>query len=608
MLRRPLTHSLTHSFTHPLHPRQNLAYTVRNSSNKKEKLNLLDGVTGFLPSGEMVALMGPSGCGKTTLLDVLAGRKTTGKTTGTVLFDGQSATTAFLRRYTGYVEQFDTLVVNMTIQEMLQYTAEMVSPRSEPAASKKARVDLVIEQLALDQCRGVLVGGASRRGASGGQLKRANIALALVGSPKVLFLDEPTTGLDSFTAAEVIDVVRNLTTTTGITVCATIHSPSQHVFGVFDRTLVLLGGRVVHFAARSDGGLGPLASIAGSGIPPRETGLSEAEWLTDLVVKADREGRAGELADRYASSALAKANERQAAALAAPTALATRQRSIKLTQVRRSTETPALLGYWTLVKHRLRADYRDANFLGPRIMDKLIVQLIIMTLYLGIGDDISMSNNPNIVAVIFMFVILPAYTAVSYTPAIVLDRPLYYRERADGLYTPWTYFCFKMTEELLVAIIISPIFASMVYFGVKLQGSFVVVWIAYLLTMCVGIALAYFVAALSPNIDVANAALPAFITASLFFTGNLIRYVDIPAWMRWGVYVDFLHWPFGAITINQFEGFPDAVMVGGLGVLEYFSLDTVGGAWVYLAIEFAFFVGFSVMAWAALAYVRHGSR
>jgi len=548
-------------------------------------------------------------------LDVLAGRKTVGQTTGTILFDGRRPTKAFLRRHTGYVEQFDTLVTNMTIQEMLWYTCEMVSSISESKSSKRARVAKVIDQLALGSCKDVLVGNSTRRGASGGQLKRANIALALVGNPKVLFLDEPTSGLDSFTAAEVMDVVRNIVNdSTGICLCATIHSPSQHVFGLFDRAMVLLNGRVVHFASRRTGGrwgpqsskssgLAPLASIAGAGIPPYETNLSEAEWLTDLVVTADREGRSLELAERYARSSLAQANAHEIALLAVPSV--DHQHSLQLTQVRRSTETPALFGYWKLLKHRMRTDYRDLTFIAPRFAPTLLINFIILTLYLGIGDDLSMANVPNVVAAFFMFTILPGFIATSYIPAIVLDRPLFLRERADGLYTPLTYFAFKMTEELTLAFLSSPVFASMVFYGVQLQGSFVVVWLAYLFTTACGISLGYSVAALSKNMDIANTALPAFVSSMLFWTGNLIRYVDMPVWLRWVLWIDFLHYPFAALTVNQFQG-TDTLMVGGIEVLEYFSLTQ--GPWFYLGIQIIFFVAFSFIAWAGLAFVRHERR
>lgn len=72
----------------------------------------------------MTCLMGPSGSGKTTLLDVLAGRKTVGSMSGELLFGGVRPTPAFLRRYTGYVEQFDTLVGILTVRCPLQGDGE----------------------------------------------------------------------------------------------------------------------------------------------------------------------------------------------------------------------------------------------------------------------------------------------------------------------------------------------------------------------------------------------------------------------------------------------------------------------------------------------------
>lgn len=88
------------------------------------------------------AKQGPSGSGKTTLLDLLAGRKTTGRTKGDILFAGNKPTRPFLRRYTGYVEQFDTLLPILTVEEMLMYTAELKRKRSEGTAQKRAAVEV----------------------------------------------------------------------------------------------------------------------------------------------------------------------------------------------------------------------------------------------------------------------------------------------------------------------------------------------------------------------------------------------------------------------------------------------------------------------------------
>jgi ATP-binding cassette, subfamily G (WHITE), member 2 len=109
-----------------------------------------------------------------------------------VLFSGIPPSTAFLRRFTGYVEQFDTLLPILTVEEMLLYTAELKRPMSETFATKKKVVEGVLDSLALTSCRDVQIGSAAVKGISGGQAKRVNIGLALVTNPRVMFLDEPT--------------------------------------------------------------------------------------------------------------------------------------------------------------------------------------------------------------------------------------------------------------------------------------------------------------------------------------------------------------------------------------------------------------------------------
>lgn len=90
-------------------------------------------------------------------------------------------------------------------------------------------------QLGLDVCRNVKIGSALSKGISGGQSKRVNIGIALITNPKVLFLDEPTTGLDSYTANEVMTLTKKLVMARKITVAATIHSPTAFAFSLFDR-------------------------------------------------------------------------------------------------------------------------------------------------------------------------------------------------------------------------------------------------------------------------------------------------------------------------------------------------------------------------------------
>ncbi|KAK9817026.1 hypothetical protein WJX72_008524 [[Myrmecia] bisecta] len=173
----------------------------------------------------MTGILGPTGCGKTSLLDILAGRKTTGKIRGTVLYAGAQPTQTFLRRQTGYVEQNNALLDNLTVHEMLMYTVELKSSWSTSMQAKRSSVERIMDGLKLQSCRDVKIGSVMHKGISGGQAKRVSIGIGLILQPKVLFMDEPTSGLDSYTARQVMDLVHGITTGS-IAVCCTIHQPT----------------------------------------------------------------------------------------------------------------------------------------------------------------------------------------------------------------------------------------------------------------------------------------------------------------------------------------------------------------------------------------------
>ena len=202
--------------------------------------------------------------------DILSGRKTTGTTEGVISFSGSQPSRAFLRRFTGYVEQFDTLLGTLTVREMLLYTAELKRPRQEAFVSKAEAVDELMGKLALGSCRDVKIGSKDNKGISGGQAKRVNIGIALITNPRVLVLDEPTSGLDSYTANEVMTVVKEFVKDQ-VTVVATIHSPTQYAFSLFSNLMMLVRGQVVYFGRQQAEAMA-YASQTWCGAAPRSPG------------------------------------------------------------------------------------------------------------------------------------------------------------------------------------------------------------------------------------------------------------------------------------------------------------------------------------------------
>ena len=135
-----------------------------------------------VPRGQVVGLLGPSGSGKSTLMRSIVGAQRIAGGTVTVL--GSPAGTPALRRRIGYVTQSPSVYEDLTVAQNLQYFGRVIgAPKSE--------TDRVVQEVDLGPQTKQLVGNLS-----GGQLSRVSLAVALLGSPELLVLDEPTVGLD----------------------------------------------------------------------------------------------------------------------------------------------------------------------------------------------------------------------------------------------------------------------------------------------------------------------------------------------------------------------------------------------------------------------------
>jgi ABC-2 type transport system ATP-binding protein len=143
---------------------------------------VLDGLDLTIAKGSVTGLLGPSGCGKSTLMRSLVGvQELTG---GSVRVDGVEAGSKALRHRLGYVTQDPSVYTDLTVRENLTFFARVLGT---PTSS----VDAAIERVDLSDQADQVVGSLS-----GGQLSRASLAVALLGSPDLLVLDEPTVGLD----------------------------------------------------------------------------------------------------------------------------------------------------------------------------------------------------------------------------------------------------------------------------------------------------------------------------------------------------------------------------------------------------------------------------
>uniref|UniRef100_A0A3Q2YPB3 Broad substrate specificity ATP-binding cassette transporter ABCG2 n=1 Tax=Hippocampus comes TaxID=109280 RepID=A0A3Q2YPB3_HIPCM len=190
------------------------------------------------------AILGPTGSGKSSFLDILAARKDPSGLSGEVLIDGAPQPPNF-KCLSGYVVQEDVVMGTLTVRENLRFSAALRLPVHVSEREKEARVNHLVAELGLAKVADCKVGTQMTRGISGGEKKRTNMGMELIIDPPVLFLDEPTTGLDASTANSVLLLLRRMANQ-GRTIIMSIHQPRYSIYRLFDSLTLLVGGKMVY--------------------------------------------------------------------------------------------------------------------------------------------------------------------------------------------------------------------------------------------------------------------------------------------------------------------------------------------------------------------------
>lgn len=204
------------------------AIVVTDLHARRGKLSVLHGLSLSVGGGGVVGLIGPSGSGKTTLMRAIVGVQVVQSGTITVL--GEPAGSAGLRRRVGYVTQEASVYDDLTVRQNLAYfRAVLGAPRSD--------IDRVIAQTDLGGQARQLVGSLS-----GGQRSRVSLAAALLGSPELLVLDEPTVGLDPVLRVELWALFHRLATAgTSLLVSSHVMDEAERC----DRLLLMRDGDIL---------------------------------------------------------------------------------------------------------------------------------------------------------------------------------------------------------------------------------------------------------------------------------------------------------------------------------------------------------------------------
>ncbi|KAL5806630.1 hypothetical protein ACOSQ4_029363 [Xanthoceras sorbifolium] len=512
----------------------------------EKKLQLLSNVNGVFSPGVLTALVGSSGAGKTTLMDVLAGRKIGGYIEGDIKISGYPKEQRTFARIAGYVEQNDIHSPQVTVEESFWFSSSLRLPIGVSKYQRKEFVEEVMRLVELDTLKNALVGLPGSSGLSTEQRKRSTIAVELVANPSIIFMDEPTSGLDARAAAIVMRTVRN-TVDTGRTVVCTIHQPSIDIFEAFDELLLMKrGGRVIY-----GGKLGVQSQIMVdyfqgiSGITPIPSGYNPATWMLEVTTPAIEQRLGVDFADLYRKGVKCLIKK-----LSVPPA---GLEPLKFS----STYSKDQLSQFMICLWKQNLVYwRSPQYNAMRLCFTTIAALIFGSVFWDIGSKRDSTQALFMVmgALYSACLFLGVNNASSVQPIVSIERTVFYRERAAGMYAPFSYAAAQGLVEIPYILVQTIIYRIITYFMVNFErtaSKFFLYILFMFLTFTYFTFYGMMAVGLSPNPDLADVISSASYSLWNLLSGFLVAKPSIPGWWVWFYYICPVAWTLKGVITSQ---------------------------------------------------------
>ena len=563
----------------------------------KEK-QILNDISGYVQPGEMVALMGGSGAGKSTLLDILSGIPKTGKVSGKVLLNNRPIQP--YKKDIGYVSQTDYLKGTQTVREALEFYITLKTPMSVTSEERKRIVDDVLEILDLTKIQHSIIGTAKRRGISGGEMKRVSIGCELVTNPGIVFLDEPTTGLDSFSSLSVINALQRMAKR-GTTIICTIHQPRPLIFDKFDRIIMLSKGQLVYSGTPTD-----------CKLFLTEIGFTAIDSVADTLVDA----AAYEFANEKGRELLGEqfgGEKRSMIEMYHQQKVEIEQRiddinSMQLPEMKRMKGRP--LGFYEVYKRLLTSDRRDPSQIIGQLFAKIFFALLIGSIFFDVKNNQRGIRDKS--GVLFFVITSQAMSLMDYLIQFIEERTIMRRETGKGLYTVASYYFAYMLHSIPFLLFYPLLYLAIAYPMLNLRSGFVhflCMYACMALTTLVSQGLYYSVATISPNLTIAQILTPICLVILMIFTGFFIQKSNLIGFWLWAYYLSFMRYAFELTMINQFEGLelycsPNE-FVGDIcpittGDQYLSSLEITSSVLVNFFVLIAFLIGFNIFVFFGL--------
>nr|XP_034967933.1 broad substrate specificity ATP-binding cassette transporter ABCG2-like [Zootoca vivipara] len=528
---------------------------------KVVKKDVLTDVSGVMKPG-LNAILGPTGCGKSSLLDILATRKNPRGLSGDILINGFPLPPNF-KCISGYVVQDDVVMGTLTVRENLEFSAALRLPLSMSKKEKRERVETVIKELDLSKVADSKIGTYFFRGVSGGERKRTCIGLELITHPTVLFLDEPTTGLDASTANAVLLLLKRMSVQ-GRTIIFSIHQPRYSIYKLFDSLTLLAAGRLLYHGPCENAlpyfkGLGYLC----------EPYNNPADFFLDII---NEDSTAFSLSSQ---TAIDEDNEMEDIDSIALGLAARFTRSAYYKQMiadldalssddKKKTTVYEGIPYTTPFLHQLKwvSKRTFKNLLGnpqnstAQICIATFLGLIVGSVFAGVKNDATGIQNR--VGALFFLTTNQCLNSITTVELFITEKRIFIHEYISGYYRVSAYFFSKIIADMVpMRTLPGIILTSLNYFLIGFKPTVV----AFFTMMFTVILVAYTASSMSLAIatgqnvtSVANLIINICFVFMIVFSGVLVNITTISPWLMWLKYFSIPRYGLNALQVNEFTG------------------------------------------------------
>jgi len=468
------------------------------------------------------------------------------------------------------------------------------------------------------------LGGVLKRGVSGGEKKRVNVALALLANPSLLLLDEPTSGLDLGTAEKLLETLKRLAET-GLTVVTTIHQPSSQMYKYFDKLVLMMDGHMVYHGAASNA----LNYFNDLGLPCDKY-YNPADFMMGMILQQqgeDSQELKSMLIEDY--QAYEKKNKKKIAKRVKKELKDYNKRKTDLTKKKYPTS------WWHQFSVIFKREFIEKK--GQTLEPLMFIQIFLVSIIAGLlwfqipkqEDRINDVLGSMFFGLIFIggfFPFLQAVLTFGQTRAVLI------KERNEGLYRLSAFFMAKVLADIPFEMIFPVIFTTIIYWLTDARRD-AGAYFLYLIVILFGsFASSGFGLMFSSWIPVFKDAMVYGSVALLSIMLTSGFYVDLqlmPSWIRWTQYISHLKYAYDGLlvtvfrgaTFNQIDGFsspfePAAIItnttVNGTLVLNTFEppidgqrvLDredlAIDNIWGNIIVLFGFAVFFRIVAYIGL--------